>query len=98
MLFEAFAMALIEEEEETPVNSVAKTVKEYPNRIWTIYRHWKRKGKHSLDLSSERRIGVDETFRRKGHSYITQFVDLDTRRTIFVCQGKVSDTFRKFSE
>ena len=96
MLFEAFAMALIEE--ETPVNSVAKTVKEYPNRIWTIFRHWIRKGKHSLDLSSVRRIGVDETSRRKGHSYITQFVDLDTRRTIFVCQGKDSDTFRKFSE
>ena len=96
MLFEAFAMALIEE--ETPVNSVAKTVKEYPNRIWTIFRHWIGRGKRSLNLSGVRRIGVDETSRRKGHSYITQFVDLDTRRTIFVCPGRDSDTFKKFSE
>lgn len=96
MLFEAFAMALIEE--ETPVNSVAKTLKEYPNRIWTIFRHWIGRGKHDLNLLGVRHIGVDETSRRKDHSYITQFVDLDTRQTIFVCPGKDSETFRSFSE
>lgn len=96
MLFEAFAMALIEE--ETPVNSVAKTVMEYPNRIWTIFRHWIGRGKRSLKLSDVRRIGVDETSRRKGHSYITQFVDLDTRRTIYVCPGKDAETFKSFSQ
>ena len=96
MLFKAFAMALIEE--DTPVNSVAKTLKEYPNRIWTIFRHWMGKGKRNLNLSWVRRIGVDETSRRKSHSYITQFVDLDTRQTIFVCPGMDSDTFREFLE
>lgn len=96
MLFEAFAMALIEE--ETPVNSVAKTVEKYPNRIWTIFRHWVGMGKQRLNLSGLRRIGVDETSRRKGHSYITQFVDLDTRKTVFVCPGKDADTFKKFTE
>lgn len=96
MLFEAFTMALIEE--ETPVNSVAKTVKEYPNRIWTVFRHWVSGGKRNLNLSDVRRIGVDETSRRKGHSYITQFVNLETRKTIFVCPGKDADTFRQFAE
>ena len=94
MLFEAFAMALIEE--ETPVNSVAKTVKEYPHRIWTIFRHWIGRGKRNLDLSGVRRVGVDETSRRKGHLYITQFVDLDTRKTIYACPGKDSETFKSF--
>lgn len=96
LLFEAFSMALIEE--ETPINSVAKTLKEYPHRIWTIFRHWVGKCKKDLDLSGVRRIGVDETSRRRGHSYITQFVDLDTRQTIFVCEGKDADTFRKFCD
>lgn len=96
MLFEAFSMALIEE--ETPVNSVAKTVKEYPHRIWTIFRHWIGRGKKALDLSKVRRVGVDETSRRKGHTYITQFVDLDTRNTIFVCEGRDSETFKKFCD
>ena len=96
MLFEAFTIALIEE--ETPVNSVAKTVKEYPNRIWTVFRHWVSGGKRNLNLSDVRRIGVDETSRRKGHSYITQFVNLETRKTIFVCPGKDADTFRQFAE
>lgn len=96
LLFEAFSMALIEE--ETPVNSVARIVKEYPNRIWTVFRHWIAKGKHNLDLSKVRRIGVDETSRRKGHSYITQFVDLETRETIFVCPGKDSGAFKSFCD
>ena len=96
MLFEAFTMALIEE--ETPVNSVAKTVKEYPNRIWTVFRHWVGRGKRNLNLSGVRRVGVDETSRRKGHLYITQFVDLDTRQTIHVCPGKDAETFKSFSQ
>ena len=95
MLFEAFAMALIEE--ETPVNSVARTVGEYPNRIWTVFRHWVGRGKRALDLSGVRRVGVDETSRRKGHSYITQFVDLDTRRTVFVCKDRDAGTFGAFA-
>lgn len=95
LLFEAFAMALIEG--ETPVNSVARTVMEYPQRIWNIFRHWMKVGKDKLDLSDVRRIGVDETSRRKGHSYITQFVDLDTRQTIFACPGNGSSTFRSFT-
>ncbi|MBQ0015513.1 MAG: transposase [Bacteroidales bacterium] len=39
------------------------------------------------------KVGVDETSRRKGHQYITQFVDMDAHRTIFVTQGK-KEAFR----
>ena len=63
-----------------------------------MLRHWVSGGKRNLNLSDVRRIEVDETSRRKGHSYITQFVDLDTRKTIFVCPGKDADTFRQFTE
>ena len=49
MLFEAFSMAFIEE--ETPVNSVVKTVREYPHLIRSIFRHRIGRGKKSLNLS-----------------------------------------------
>ena len=41
---------------------------------------------------------VDETSKRKCHNYITPFVDLDTRKTIFVTDGKDASTFKAFSK
>jgi len=38
LLFEAFAMLLIEN--EMLVNKVAKILKVYPARIWTIFNYW----------------------------------------------------------
>ena len=93
LLFEAFALALIE---ETPVNSVAEVMQETAPRIWRVFSHWVGIGKNRIDLSCVTRVGVDETSSKKGHRYITQFVDLDTHKTIFVCEGKDACTFRKF--
>ena len=93
LLFEAFALALIE---ETPVNSVAEVMQETAPRIWRVFSHWVGIGKDRIDLSRVSRVGVDETSSRKGHRYITQFVDLDTRKTIFVCEGKDASTFKRF--
>lgn len=52
--------------------------------------------KEELDLSQVRHIGVDETSRRKGCQYVTQFVDLERRSTIFACEGKSAQTFAQF--
>jgi len=93
LLFEAFALALIE---ETPVNSVAEVMQETAPKIWRVFNHWVGIGKNRLDLSRVSRVGVDETSSKKGHRYITQFVDLDTHKTIFACEGKDAETFNKF--
>lgn len=94
MLFEAYSMLLIEE--EMPVNSVAKTIKETAPRIWRIFDYWVKKAVDKIDMRNVKHVGVDETSKRKGHDYITQFVDLDTRKTIYVTEGKDSKTFEDF--
>jgi transposase len=43
-------------------------------------------------------IGMDETSRAKGHEYITLFVDLKKRRTIFITEGKDNTTVKRFVE
>ncbi|MBP8778066.1 MAG: ISL3 family transposase [Bacteroidaceae bacterium] len=96
LLFEAYTMLLIEK--EMPVSSVSCTIKETAPRIWRVFNHWIQKAFQSDDLSSIRKIGVDETSRKKGHKYITQFVDLDTRRTLFVTEGKDAKTFELFAQ
>ena len=41
---------------------------------------------------------MDETSRAKGHEYITLFVDLKERRTIFITEGKDNTTIERFTE
>ena len=86
LLFEAFALALIER--EMPVTRVAQILGVYSQRIWGIFDHWVGKARTNDDPSSIRRLGVDETSSKKGHSYVTIGVDLDASRVIHATEGK----------
>ena len=96
LLFEAYAMLLIES--EMPVCNVAGTLEVTQPRVWRVFDYWINKAFSKDDLRLVKRIGVDETSRKKGHEYITQFVDLDKRRTVFVTEGKDATTIEKFVE
>jgi len=86
LMFEAFAMALIER--EMPVNRVAEILGVYPQRVWTVFNHWLEKARKADDPSAITRLWVDETSSRKGHKNVTLGVDLETTRVIHVCEGK----------
>lgn len=43
----------------------------------------------SLDFSNVKRIAIDETSARKGHDYVTLFVDMDTKRVLFAIEGNL---------
>lgn len=45
----------------------------------------------NADFSDVKNIGIDETS-KKGHNYITTFVNLDTRKVMFVADGKDKQT------
>jgi transposase len=96
MLFEAYSMMLIEY--EMPVNRVGKTMREYPNRIWTIFDHWVGQAYEKADHSQVEQLGVDETSSRKGHSYITIGVDMDERRVIHATEGKGAATIESIKD
>lgn len=96
LMFEAFTMLLVES--EMPVKRVAKCVGVTAPRVWRVFDYWIERAYSNDDLSEVKRIGLDETSRKKGHEYVTQFVDLDTKRTIFVTEGKDSSTIEKFVE
>ncbi len=81
-----FAMLLIEN--EMPVNKVAKIVQNYPNRLWTIFKHWISIARQRDIIEDLDKVGFDETSVRKGHKYITTMVDLKQRRSLFATEGK----------
>ena len=96
LLFEAFAMALIER--EMPVNRVAEILGVNPQRLWTLFNHWIDKARKADDPSSITQLGVDETSSRKGHKYVTLGVDMDAARVIHVCEGKGKDTLKHIQQ
>ena len=58
LLFEAFAMCLIEG--EMPLNKVGNTLKEDAHRIWTIFNYWIKKAYNADNPNEIKRLGIDE--------------------------------------
>lgn len=96
LLFEAFAMALIER--EMPVNRVAEILGVNPQRVWLVFNHWIENARKADDPSSITQLGVDETSSRKGHKYITLGVDLEASRVVHACEGKGKDTLKNIQQ
>lgn len=98
LLFEALVMQLAS---GMPVHQVCKIINESDYKIWSIIDKYVEATVDLNDHSNLTTIGLDETSISKGHEYVTLFVDLNQKRTIFVTEGKDSKTvevFRKYIE
>lgn len=98
LLFEQAVMILAR---EMPVKTVARYVGVTDKRIWRVVRHYVFEAMRKLDLSGLCGVGLDETATKRGHHYVTIFVDMDreTRPVIFATPGKGKaclETFAKF--
>ena len=93
LLFEALILELCA---YMPVHSVCKIINEHDNKIWRLLEKYVDQALEVEDYSDVITVGMDETSRRKGHSYITLFVDMLKKRTIHVSQGKNFETVGSF--
>jgi len=94
LLFEALIMALAR---EMPVLTVARLVGETDTRLWRVIDHYVSEARTRVDMAHVHAVGVDETSNRRGHDYITLFVDLEARRLLFATPGKDASTFARFA-
>ena len=95
MLFEAL---LIELASNMPIHKVALLIGESDYKIWNMLEKYIAQSRETEDYSDIDMVGIDETSKSKNHDYISLFVDLDKRRTIFIGEGKGSQTVEAFSE
>ena len=93
--FEAFALTLMR---EMPVKKAGEILGETDQKLWrALFAHvaaaW-------ADLSWEHVVwvGADEMNRRKGHNYLTVFVDLAARRVLLAVEGKDASVWERFAE
>ena len=95
LLFEALAMTLVT---AMPVAAAARIIKVHDTLLWRIVIHYVEKALAAADLSKVTRIAVDETAAKRGHNYISLFVDVDQRRVLFVADGKDASTVKAFAD
>jgi len=95
LLFEAMIMTLVK---SMPVKTVALFVGEYDTRIWRIVHHYVDQGREGADHSSVKHVGVDETSSKRGHNYVSLFVDLEKAQILFATEGKDASTVKRFQQ
>lgn len=95
LLFEAFVLSLAR---HMPVLAVANLVGEHDTRLWRLIDHWVNQAREERDDSAVREVGIDETSSKRGHNYISVFVDLQERRVLFATPGKDAATVQAFAQ
>jgi len=79
-----------------PVKSIADLVKEHDTRIWRVLHHYVHESRQRADFSALVEVGVDETSSKRGHNYVSVFVDMATPKVLFVTEGKDASTLERF--
>jgi transposase len=93
LLFEALLLQLCS---QMPVYAVSRIIKETDQKIWRVLHKYVDSTRELSNYTDVSTVGMDETSRAKGHDYITLFVDLDEKKTLFVAEGKDHETVDQF--
>ena len=95
LLFEQAAMTLVR---EMPVLAVARFIGITDKRLWRIVEHYVAKALRDLDLSGLTALAFDETASKRGHNYVTVFIDAERKSepVVFATPGKGKATVTAF--
>jgi transposase len=98
LLFEQAVLMLMR---EMPVAAAARIAGVTDKRLWRVLEFYVGRAIERLDLSRVTAVALDETAAKRGHDYVTVFIDLDAaeKPVLFVTPGKGKDcvkTFRAF--
>ena len=95
LLFEALVLAM------APAmrwRSSPPWVDEHDTRLWRLVRRQVDEARARRSDRAVRSICIDEASSRRGHDYITLFVNLDRSRLLFAAPGKDASTVLRFRE
>ncbi len=98
LLMEAFILVLVQG--GMTAAQAARLIDEHDTRVWRVLQHYVEQARAEADFSKVTAVGVDETSRRRGHNYISVFMDLDKEhsRVLFATEGKDARTVKAFKQ
>jgi transposase len=93
LLFEAMLMVLVR---LMPVRQVSNLCGLTDHRLWALMKKYTTLARAEADYSAVTQIGVDETAARKGHDYVSLFVDVEKHQTRYVAKGRDHQVLQSF--
>ena len=88
----AFGRFVIELLQWTTIKGAARLLGVGWDLVKDIHKSWLRKRYRAIPLHKIKYLGIDEFSIRKGHSYMTIGVDLETGRIVYAAEGKSAGT------
>jgi transposase len=95
LLFEALAMTMMT---GMPVAAAGRLMGEHDTRLWRVLHHYVEEARARADYAGVTKVAFDETAARRGHDYVSLFVDLAGPRVMFVTAGKDAATVKAFAD
>ena len=95
LLFEALVMLVCR---EMPMAAASELLAEHDTRLWRVVAHYVEQAQAKRDWSELKRVLIDETSSRKGHRYVTNFVDATTRELLFMAEGHGAESIAAFAQ
>jgi transposase len=90
-------VAMLTFAKQMPIAPLAQMAREHDTRVWRVIEHHVHTTRAKLDFSGVTDVGCDETSAKRGHDYVSLFMDLAERRVMFATPGKDADTVRAFA-
>jgi len=88
-----FDALIIKLAKDMPMNAISRLLGEHDTRLWRILHHYVDNAIATQDLSYVTKISTDETSAKRGHNYITIFMDPEQKNVIYVTKGRDSSTW-----
>jgi len=95
LMFEALVMLLCQ---QMPVADVAELLNVQDTRLWRVVCAHVEKAQAGRDWSKVEKILIDETSARRGHRYVTNFVDAQSRELLLMVEGRKAEAVQEFVE
>lgn len=95
LLFEALAVFLAT---EMSVSAAAELLDEHDTRLWRCVSHHVEQAHARADWSNVSAFCVDDTSQRRGHHYVTVFLDALTRRVLLLTEGRGKEAIAQFAQ
>ena len=95
LLFEAMVMTMVS---AMPVKAVARIVGEHDTKLWRVVHYYVDQARARADAAGVTRVAIDETAARRGHDYISLFVDIEQARVLFAAEGRDASTVAAFAQ
>jgi transposase len=82
------------------VSQAGRIVAEHDTRLMRIIKHYVIQARKQVDMRNVAKITLDETSTKKGHNYMSVFIDADkeNKRVVFITEGKDHTVVKQFTD